>query len=419
LVAESHITILKKGVNVWNKWRQEKPFIRPNLRGVDLTKADLRGANLRSTDLSESRLVRADFSLADLSYAKLEEARAGSSIFIKANLTRAYLVKADLRRAKLNFADFENANLERADLRRARCWRADFSQANLYRALLNEAELTGVDFESADLNAADLEGANLTQSDLRDADLTSADFTNANLTKANLSKTRMINVKLSGATLTDCRIFGISAWNLIDSEKARQTNLIITPSNEPDITVDNLEVAQFIYLMLHSEKIRDVINTIGQKGVLILGRFGERKAILEAIKGKLRSIGYLPFVFDFTKPTDRDFTETIKTLAGLSRFIIADITKPKSVPLELQAVIPNYMIPMVTIIEKGEKPFSMFQDLWQKHGDWVLEPLTYDSVMQLQRVFQEAIVDPANQRLELIRKRKAEEMSIRKASDYE
>jgi hypothetical protein len=109
--------------------------------------------------------------------------------------------------------------------------------------------------------------------------------------------------------------------------------------------VDNLEVAQFIYLMLHSEKIRDVINTIGQKGVLILGRFGERKRILDAIREKLRSIGYVPIIYDFKRPKDRDFTETVMTLAGLSRFIIADIAQPRNVPLELKAVIPDYKIP--------------------------------------------------------------------------
>jgi len=54
--------------------------------------------------------------------------------------------------------------------------------------------------------------------------------------------------------------------------------LIITPPNEPEITVDNIEVAQFIYLMLYNQKIRDVIDTITSKVVLILGRFTpERK----------------------------------------------------------------------------------------------------------------------------------------------
>ena len=37
----------------------------------------------------------------------------------------------------------------------------------------------------------------------------------------------------------------------------------------PRFTVDNIEVAQFIYLLLHNQKIRDVIDTITSKTVLI------------------------------------------------------------------------------------------------------------------------------------------------------
>ena len=51
---------------------------------------------------------------------------------------------------------------------------------------------------------------------------------------------------------------------------------------EPDITVDNIEVAQFVYLILHNEKIRDMIDTVGYKGVLILGRFTERRCGVRA-----------------------------------------------------------------------------------------------------------------------------------------
>jgi hypothetical protein len=35
------------------------------------------------------------------------------------------------------------------------------------------------------------------------------------------------------------------------------------------VTVDNIEVAQFVYLLLHNEKIRDVIDTVG-RGSLVL-----------------------------------------------------------------------------------------------------------------------------------------------------
>ena len=74
--------------------------------------------------------------------------------------------------------------------------------------------------------------------------------------------------------------------------------MVITRENEPEITVDNIEVAQFVYILLNNPKIRDVIDTIGRKAVLILGRFTpERKAVLDALREELRKRGYVPILF--------------------------------------------------------------------------------------------------------------------------
>jgi hypothetical protein len=184
------------------------------------------------------------------------------------------------------------------------------------------------------------------------------------------------------------------------------------------ITVDNVEVAQFIYLLLNNQKIRDVINTIAEKAVLILGRFTpERKAVLDAIRDALRQRGYLPIVFDFERPTDRDFTETIMTLAGMCLFVIADITNPKSSPLELQATVPNYMIPFVPIIQEGEQPFAMFKDLRGKF-DWVLDPLTYDSTPHLVSGLEEAVIKPALKKHDEFLAKKMAELRIRHIREY-
>src|SRR5205085_2340915 len=122
------------------------------------------------------------------------------------------------------------------------------------------------------------------------------------------------------------------AWD-INLEGAIQSDLVITPPKEPTITVDNLEVAQFIYLLLNTEKIRSIIDIVSGKVVLILGRFTEeRKKVLLGLKDELRKRNYIPVIFDFDKPSSRDLTETITTLAHLSRFIIADISEPRSIP---------------------------------------------------------------------------------------
>jgi hypothetical protein len=76
--------------------------------------------------------------------------------------------------------------------------------------------------------------------------------------------TRLMVTNLEGANLTGCSVYGISAWD-VNLAGAQQSDLVITRPDEPVITVDNLEVAQFIYLLLHNEKIREVIDTIGKK----------------------------------------------------------------------------------------------------------------------------------------------------------
>jgi hypothetical protein len=188
--------------------------------------------------------------------------------------------------------------------------------------------------------------------------------------------------------------------------------LVITSDSQPIITVDDIEVAQFVYLLINREKLRNVLDTITSKAVLILGRFTpERKLILDAIANKLRSHNLLPIIFDFEKSANRDFTETIKTLAGLCMFVIADITNPKSAPLELQATIPDYQIPFVPIIQEGEDIFSMFNDLWTKYEKWVLPPVSYPSPEKLLEVFDRAILDRAWRMHRDLRKAKAQQVT--------
>src|SRR5215208_3685207 len=108
--------------------------------------------------------------------------------------------------------------------------------------------------------------------------------------------------------------------------------------------VDDLEVAQFIYLLLNHRKLRKVLNAITERGVLILGRLGGGGLeVLEAIAAKLRGLKYLPIIFDFERPAYRNYTETVKTLVGLSRFVIVDLSGP-SVPQELYSTVPHFKI---------------------------------------------------------------------------
>ena len=128
----------------------------------------------------------------------------------------------------------------------------------------------------------------------------------------------MIGTNLENANLSGCRIYGISAWNVRVNQETKQSDLIITQTNEATVKVDDIQVAQFIYLLLNNPKIRDVINSVTSKAVLILGRFSpKRKAVLDAIHIRLREdYGLVPILFDWEPSESRDLTETVVTLAA-------------------------------------------------------------------------------------------------------
>jgi len=191
-----------------------------------------------------------------------------------------------------------------------------------------------------------------------------------------------------------CNVYGVSVWDA-ELEGAIQSNLVTTPYTESTIQVDNLEVAQFIYLLLNIKKIRHVIDTMTSKVVLILGRFTpERKAVLDAIRDELRNRNYLPVLFDFEKPESRDLTETITTLAKLSRFIIADLTDPSCSPYELASIVPTTPVALQKIILKGQKEYAMFVDLKNRYR-WVLNPYRYDRQETLMANLDAKVIGPA------------------------
>ena len=362
----AHAAVLSKGVQTWNCWRQANPAINPDLTGVDVFQQSLVGV-----DFSNTRLVWANLAGADLSRANL----SGSEIS-EADLFQAQLAEADLRSAKARWTIFAGANLR-----------------------------------DANLTAAWLSGANFVGADMRGADLTGA-----NLDKANLT-----GVNFAGAKLNGCCVYGVSAWDVV-LDGAEQNGLVITYPTRPVVTVDSLEVAQFVYLLLNNAKLRSVIDTVTSKVVLILGRFtADRKRILDAIRVELGRRGYVPVVFDFQGPESRDTTETIGALAHMARFVIVDLTDPKSVPHELASIVPTLSVPVQPLIlDEGDGPYSMFWDL--RKYPWVLPVFRYKDIAVLLRSVGTHVITPAESKATEIgqqRKQIAAEMIRRQVGDVE
>ena len=106
-----HVGILEQSVAAWNKWCNDNPDIRPDLRGADLRGTYHRGADLRGADFSGANLSGADLSEAKLSSANLSRDNLSGTDFSGANLS-----EADLSRANLSGTDLRGTDLSGTDL---------------------------------------------------------------------------------------------------------------------------------------------------------------------------------------------------------------------------------------------------------------------------------------------------------------
>nr|WP_283106289.1 pentapeptide repeat-containing protein [Shewanella saliphila] len=270
----------------------------------------------------------------------LNRITARNSYFI-----RCFLAGSDLHFSDLCFSCFQNCS---------------FVGAGLAVTKIGSAEFHECDFTSADLSYCSAEETN---------------FSGSKFISTKLSNMSLVKTDFTDTVINEARVYGISAWDLI-LDGSTQSNILIEEEGT-SITVPTIEMAQFISLLVNNSKIRDVIDTITSKVVLILGRFTEeRKAVLDTIKTELQAIGYLPVLFDFEGPSNRDVTETIITLASLAKFVVADLSSPKSIPQELTQIIPNFpSLPVQPVIEETQREYGMFEHF--KHYPWVLDPIQY------------------------------------------
>jgi uncharacterized protein YjbI with pentapeptide repeats len=210
----AHLAILKSGVRAWNEWRQNNPFVTPDLRDLKLNRVltigihsflsvssedDEREAKARGIDLGKELEVRGfqitkpnfdhiDFRRADLSGSTLGGSLIGAD-FASSNLNGAVLALATLFEA-----NFQDTVAIEADFRLSKLRGANFRHAVLQSAIFGMADLRDVGFEGAVLTAASLEDATLFG-----ANLSGAVLKGANLARAKLGDTNFGDNDLSEA----------------------------------------------------------------------------------------------------------------------------------------------------------------------------------------------------------------------------
>jgi CHAT domain len=146
----------------------------------------------------------------------------------------------------------------------------------------------------------------------------------------------------------------------------------------------------------------EIMSELSKRRVLILGRFtGRRLKILEAIKTHLQEHPnqYIPELFTFRKPESRDLIESIIGFAALSRFIIADLSEPKSVQSELEAIVPNFQsVPVVPLINSTGKEYATFSSV-QRRVNVVKPTVRYRNSDDLLHKIDQQVVQLAEKKL--------------------
>jgi hypothetical protein len=219
----------------------------------------------------------------------------------------------------------------------------------------------------------------------------------------------LANANFCVKEIVETVVYGVSAWDLKTNDQMKQSNLIIEKTYElySDIIsrgciplmVDDIEMAQFVYYLSSHKKMRNMINALNSKGMLLLGQF--RDGGLERLyklRDWLKARNYIPMIFDFVRPDSLDYTETVVTMAGLSKVIFADLSGG-SVPQELHATMTNFQKPVITYSQQGA--YSMFKDL-KRRNPYAIE-LEYTDEQDLFSKMGSTLTDIERSHLQIIR----------------
>jgi uncharacterized protein YjbI with pentapeptide repeats len=274
---------------------------------------------------------------------------------------------------------------------------------------LGNAIFEDTHFEEGDFSRANFDGATFRNTGFNKTILTGASFDGATFVNCNLNRVNLVRASFHVKEITETVVYGIAAWDLQTSDDMKQSKLVIERTYEfysdlirqgkVPMMVDDIELAQFVHYLSSHKRMRDALNVLNDKGVLLLGGF--RDGGLErlyCIRKWFQGRGYVPMIFDFVRPDSLSLTETAVTMAALSKFVVVDLSGP-SVPAELQAILDQVKKPILAF---GDA-YALFPDLADRTnlitisggGSNLLGSLE-DNLSALERLHAERILQLAN-----------------------
>lgn len=264
-----------------------------------------------------------------------------------------------------NAYNFSNIHLKNLTIHRA------FAEGlNIQNSVFENVYFDDGDFSRANFGNCRFVNTKFNKTIFTDANFQGSTFINCNLNRINLT-----NANFDVKEIRETVVYGISSWDLNVSDDAIQSKLVIEKTYELyseiiaqgriPLMVDNIELAQFIHYLSNHKKMRDTINILNKRGVLLLGKFKDGGLErLYKLRDWFSEQNYLPMIFDFDRPNSLDYTETVVTMSGLSKLVVADLSG-SSVPQELHAILTNFVKPVVVYYDTA--PYSMLKDLQRKN----------------------------------------------------
>jgi uncharacterized protein YjbI with pentapeptide repeats len=240
---ETHLEILLKGEETWNRWRKENPETLPDLRGTDFAKLlkptlywreerqkvdfgewvvvghrisvrdlDLRHTRLEDCDFSGIRFVRTDFR-----HARLDRSSISRVEFVDCYFERCFFwstdgerpqfIRGNMKEAVFRNSKFRHPYFASCLLADSSCTDGEFLNAVFSYCEARNGEFRNSDFSGAQLGSCDFGQANFSGSNFTQASIKECSFRNANFDRTNLSNASVMDCSIRGSSIRS------TTWN--------------------------------------------------------------------------------------------------------------------------------------------------------------------------------------------------------------
>jgi|GEM_PF-5300156 len=328
-------------------------FANADLRGRDLSNDRFEDCNFSHANLSGATLNRTTFVDCNMRGVNLDAVTAEDVTFDRTNLQYAHLHHVRFARSRFFGGSLQNSNLYKADftdseLRGVQAGWLHATMSHFESVRVTDTHFNEVQFRSVGLAGGTFHGGTFTASLFHEVKMQQSMWRDVDL-----SRVMLFEVDCHDAVFEFCTIFGLGVCRMIGTPRIqRHLNAGIGDSK---LLVDDLKLGSFLYEIDRDDAVPRLFELLASKLILILGRFlPETKARLDRLHSELRLRDYVPVLVDSELIGTFNATTLVNVVAMCARFVVVDVTNPKTVIAEVDAILKQRPVPVQPIVLVGE-----------------------------------------------------------------